>query len=166
MKRNTVLGPIPLKRESSALISSIDKPRKYSKHNLPLLSSKHFKIFLIQAALVGAKPPHLIAFSMHFCSAARTLNQTHHSTMITEFTVSDQCNKKRKGKLIGKLTCSQVGKVDLRDAKALRELASVVFWESSVLTKPSKTLSSSPSSYSLISNGTLFLSRVILCFSR
>lgn len=39
-------------------------------------------------------------------------------------------------------TSSQVGKADLRESKALWELTSVVFCESTVLTKPSKTLSS------------------------
>ncbi|KAM3751646.1 hypothetical protein ACB098_04G125800 [Castanea mollissima] len=44
-------------------------------------------------------------------------------------------------------TSSQVGKAHLRESKALRELTSVVFWESTVLTKPSKTVSlASPSS--------------------
>jgi hypothetical protein len=71
----TVLGPIPLNCESSALISSTDKSRKYSKHNLPFFSSKQLNIFLMQDALVGAKPPHLIAFSIHLDSAERTLNK-------------------------------------------------------------------------------------------
>lgn len=38
-------------------------------------------------------------------------------------------------------TCSHVGNNDLREAKALLELASVVFCESMVLTKPSRTVS-------------------------
>ncbi|KVI06312.1 hypothetical protein Ccrd_015339 [Cynara cardunculus var. scolymus] len=69
---DTVLGPIPLNRESSIFISSTDKSRRYSKHNFPLFSNRQFNIFFIQEAFVGANPPHLIAFSMHFESAART----------------------------------------------------------------------------------------------
>ena len=71
----TVLGPTPLKLESSALISSIDKSRKYSKHSLPFLSCRQLNTFLIQEAFLGAKPPHLIAFSRLFDSAASTLNK-------------------------------------------------------------------------------------------
>ena len=33
----------------------------------------------MQEALVGAKPPHLMAFSKHFDSAARTLDKTQES---------------------------------------------------------------------------------------
>lgn len=40
-----------------------------------------------------------------------------------------------------KLTSSQLGKADLREAKALWELVSVVFCDSMVLTRPSNTLS-------------------------
>jgi hypothetical protein len=36
-------------------------------------------MFLMQEALVGAKPPHLMAFSKHLDSAARTLNKTQES---------------------------------------------------------------------------------------
>lgn len=69
---DTVLGPIPLNWESSVFISSIDKSCRYSKHSFPLFSCKQFSIFLIQEAFVGANPPHLIASSIHFESAART----------------------------------------------------------------------------------------------
>ena len=60
----TVFGPIPLNCESSALTSSTENSRRYSKHNFPLFLNRQFKILLIQEALVGARPPHLIAFSI------------------------------------------------------------------------------------------------------
>jgi len=73
-KKNTVLGPIPLKRDNSALTSSTDKSRKYSIHNWPLLSRKQRSTFLMQEALVGARPPHRMAFSRSLDSALKTFN--------------------------------------------------------------------------------------------
>lgn len=56
--------------------------------------------------------------------------------------MADQARKiEEKIKQKGLHTSSQVGKADLRDSKALSELTSVVFWERTVLTKPSKTVS-------------------------
>jgi len=62
--------------EISALISSIDKSRKYSKHNSPLLSRKQRNTFLMQEALVGARPPHRMTFSTSLDSAQRTFQHT------------------------------------------------------------------------------------------
>lgn len=72
---NTVLGPIPLKVDSSAFISSMDKLCKYSMHNLPLLFDRELNTFLMQEAFVDANPPHLMASSMHLDSAERTYNK-------------------------------------------------------------------------------------------
>ena len=68
----TVLGPIPFKRESSALTSSMDISRKYSMHNFPLFSSNTLNKFFIHEDFVGARPPHLIASSTCLDSASRT----------------------------------------------------------------------------------------------
>lgn len=75
LRNNTVLGPIPLKVDSSAFISSMDKSRKNSKHNLPLLFDRELNIFFMQEAFVDANPPHLMASSMHLDSAERTYIQ-------------------------------------------------------------------------------------------
>lgn len=74
-RNNTVLGLIPLKVDSSAFISSMDKSCKYSKHSLPLLFDKELNMFFMQEALVGANPPHLMASSMHLDSAKRTYSK-------------------------------------------------------------------------------------------
>lgn len=74
-RNNTVLGPIPLKVDSSAFISSMDKLCKYSRHNLPLLFDKELNMFLMQEAFVGANPPHLMLSSMHLDSAERTYSK-------------------------------------------------------------------------------------------
>lgn len=71
----TVLGPIPLKVDSSAFTSSMDKLCKYSRHNLPLLFDKELNMFLMQEAFVSANPPHLMASSMHLDSAERTYSK-------------------------------------------------------------------------------------------
>lgn len=68
----TVLGPTPLKWESSVFTSSTDRPRRYSKHNLPLSFCRRLIMFLIQTVFLGANPPHLIAFSINFGSATKT----------------------------------------------------------------------------------------------
>ena len=79
----TVLRPIPLKWESSVLISSTVKSHKYSRHNLHFLPSKQFNIFLIQETSVTAKLPRLMAFSMLLESTARTSCQVGKAYLVT-----------------------------------------------------------------------------------
>lgn len=80
----TVLGPIPLKWESSVFTSSTVKPRRYSKHKLPLSLCKRLKMFLIKTVFFGANPPHLIAFSTEFGSATKTYKGCNKITFLTK----------------------------------------------------------------------------------
>mmetsp|Transcript_9366 Transcript_9366/g.42647 ORF Transcript_9366/g.42647 Transcript_9366/m.42647 type:complete len:327 (+) Transcript_9366:392-1372(+) len=70
--QDTVLGPTPLNRESSALTSSSGMSRRYSIEHSPRSSTKVFRMTWMRLTLISASPPHRMASSTFVGFAVRT----------------------------------------------------------------------------------------------